>query len=113
MKKNNNEVLEKMKGLLDNLQDFQYKWFVDTFYLKSDIKTFADEFKKLEPEINIINGRTPNEKESRMIELWGKFQVLKQLFETKKFMESKTDIIVISDLLLDMAKECKEIGGIK
>lgn len=104
------EMLKSIEGVMDNLQEFQYDYFVNEYYLKKDIETFAKEFESIEANVNIINGKEADEREAKIIDLWGQFQILYRLFQTKKFMKSKKDIVVVGKLLYNMAEKCIEIG---
>lgn len=110
MKKKTKDLLEGVVDAIEEMQKLQYEIFVHKNYIDEDIETFAHEFEQLEAEVNMINDRDANERESEIIQLWGKLQILTKLFQTKKFMNSKTDILVVGKLLTNMAKKCIEIA---
>lgn len=110
IKKKEDFDIKELGPMLDKIQEMQYQIFVKEEYINKDIESFKNALENLEEEINIINGRTPTERENKIIHLWGELQILKELFHTKKFMESKTDITIVASIFMKMAKDCLEIG---
>ena len=109
---NNNKELSEA---IDTIQEMQNRQIVQTFYINGDIKKFIKEVEKLTGEVGIIgnDGKEVTEKQTRMIYLWGKLQLLQCLFETKKFMNSKKDIVYVGKLLIEMSEECNKLGDMK
>ena len=107
----NNKELEEALQMLHEMENRQ---FITEFYINGDIKTFAKEFRELSGEAGFVGDKKEiSKREEGIIHLWGKFQLLKCLFETKKFMNSKKDITYIGKLLIEMGEECSKLGDMK
>ena len=100
-----------LKDSLEKLQELQDMVFISEYYIDGDIETFEKEFYDIPSNISsIINGKTPNEKEQKKVNLYGQTKLLAEVIRTKKIMKNVEDFAVLGKMFQYMSEQCNELS---